>query len=257
MSQQASNLALATPPARADHSQYTVGSRLEISQILTGIMRHGALVSAAIGGTEFFLTSILAIDDEHDCLLLDCARDPRQNQHALNKRSLACSTALDKVRIEFTCDHVVAATHGGREAFQTRLPRKMMRLQRREYYRMPTPIVSPVKCTLTIAKSDASAKIDLNLHDISCGGIAVVTPAEIFTPVLGNEYGCTIHLPGASTVQTQVRACNAFPLKLANGKITQRSGFAFVTLPQGMLSAIQRYIMNLERQRLLRGDRDR
>jgi flagellar brake protein len=249
MTQPALMLVENTPAASADASPFTVASRLEISQLLNGIMRQGALITAAIGRDEFFLTSILAIDDAEDLLLLDCARDPRQNQHALNKRALACSTALDKVKIEFICDHLIAVAYDGREAFQARLPRQMQRLQRREYYRMATPIISPIKCTLTVSTADASAKIDLNLHDISCGGMAVITPPEIFTPALGTHYDCTIHLPGTTGVRTRVQACNAFMLKLANGKVTQRSGFAFVNMPESILATIQRFIMNLERQR--------
>jgi c-di-GMP-binding flagellar brake protein YcgR len=58
-----------------------------------------------------------------------------------------------------------------------------------------------------------------------------------------------LHLPGTAALRTRVQARNAYMMKLANGKITQRSGFAFVNLRESMLSTIQRYIMSLERQR--------
>ena len=40
---------------------------------------------------------------------------------------------------------------------------------------------------------------------------------------------------------------------LDNGKVTERSGFAFVNLTENQLSTIQRYIMDLERLRKGRG----
>jgi hypothetical protein len=41
-------------------------------------------------------------------------------------------------------------------------------------------------------------------------------------------------------------------ITLADGKITERSGFAFVNLTENQVSAVQRYIMELERQRKAR-----
>ena len=40
-------------------------------------------------------------------------------------------------------------------------------------------------------------------------------------------------------------------ITLANGKTSQRSGFAFVRPAESLLATIQRYIMNLERVRRL------
>ena len=117
------------------------------------------------------------------------------------------------------------------------------------------PITAPVKCTLSAVDGDAPAAVQLNLIDISCGGIAVLTPPEMFSPELGNHYACTIHLPGIPALRMKVQARNGFMVKLASGKPMQRNGFAFVNLPESMLSAIQRYIMNVERERRTRAAR--
>jgi c-di-GMP-binding flagellar brake protein YcgR len=93
------------------------------------------------------------------------------------------------------------------------------------------------------------ASVELSLIDISCGGIAVLTPPELFRPELGACYDCTIHLPGATALRTRVQARNAFMMTLASGKSAQRAGFAFVDLRESMLATIQRYIMGLERKR--------
>ena len=130
-----------------------------------------------------------------------------------------------------------------------------MRLQRREYYRMAIPVSAPVKCTLSAVDGDTSAAVQLNVLDISCGGIAVLTPPEMFSPELGNHYACTIQLPGIPPLRMKVQARNGFMVKLATGKPMQRNGFAFVNLPENMLAAIQRYIMNVERERRTRAAR--
>jgi c-di-GMP-binding flagellar brake protein YcgR len=238
-----------------DYHQYAIASRIEINQLLHGIMRQTALVTASVGNDDSFLTTIVAIDEDEECLLLERARQSDQAQRVLKKQRLLCSTSLDKVKIQFVCEEIEAVEYEGSPAFRSALPQEMMRLQRREYYRMAIPASAPVKCTLSAVDGDSSAVVQLNLLDISCGGFAVLTPPEMFSPELGAHYACTIQLPGISALRAKVQARNGFMLKLANGKPTQRSGFAFVNLPESMLSSIQRYIMNVERDRRTRAAR--
>jgi c-di-GMP-binding flagellar brake protein YcgR len=235
--------------AGIDYDQYAIASRLEISQILHAIMRHAGLITASVGGEDFFLTSIVRIDDEAGYLMLECERNGRHVERILAKQRLLCSTTLDKIKIQFVCEHIEIAVCDGRDAFKAALPQDLLRLQRREYFRMTTPIATPVKCTVALPPGDRRATVELSLVDISCGGIAVLTPQELFTPELGACYDCTIHLPGAAALRARVQARNAYMTKLANGKSAQRSGFAFVDLRESMLATIQRYIMGLERQR--------
>ncbi len=243
--------AVATQPL--DENQYTVSARLEISQILNGIMRQKALITASPGGDDFFLTSIVAIDDKRGCVTLECGRQQQQVQNVLKKQRLHCATTLDKVRIEFTCEGLEMAGNDSEPAFRTPLPRELLRLQRREHFRIPVPLGTPVKCTLSAidGPNPGSASVELTLHDISCGGLAVITPPSLFTPDLGVKYNCVIALPGTAGVRAVVQARNAFMITLANGKTSQRSGFAFVRPAESLLATIQRYIMNLERVRRL------
>ena len=238
-------------PADSDNSQYTVSSRLEIAKILSAIMRQNALITASPGEGSFFLTSILSIDQDNDTLLLDCGRQQTQIEQVLQKQQLLCSTALDKVKIEFACDRITTVGSGAEMAFRMPLPRKMLRLQRREYFRVPIPLTSKIQCVISPLQPNPAlpAKIELAVHDISSGGIAVITPATLFTPELGTEYNVVIGLPGTPGVRARVQARNAFMITLPNGKVTQRSGFAFVDPSENVLALIQRYIMNLERTR--------
>jgi c-di-GMP-binding flagellar brake protein YcgR len=235
--------------AAIDYHQYSIASRLEISQILRAIMRNAGLITASVGGSEFFLTSIVRVDDEAGYMMLECERGGKHVGRVLDKQHLLCSTSLDKIKIQFVCAGIEATQCDGRDAFKAPLPVELLRLQRREYFRMTTPIANPVKCTLSLPHNDTRATVELSLIDISCGGIAVMTPHELFSPELGATYDCVLHLPGTTALRTRAQARNAYMMKLANGKITQRTGFAFVNLRESMLSVIQRYIMGLERQR--------
>jgi c-di-GMP-binding flagellar brake protein YcgR len=235
--------------AAVDYDQYSISSRMEISQILRGIMRHAGLITASVGGDDFFLTSLISINDDDGYLMLECDRNGVHMERILKKQRLWCSTTLDKIKIQFACTDLELELCDGRDALKATLPQDLIRLQRRENYRMRTSVATPVKCTITLPRSNVRASVDLSLVDISCGGIAVLTPPELFTPELGAHYDCAIHLPGTAALRTRVQARNAFMLNLANGKVAQRSGFMFLDLRESMLATIQRYIMTLERQR--------
>jgi c-di-GMP-binding flagellar brake protein YcgR len=233
----------------ADYHQYAVASRLEINQILQALTRHAALITATIAGEDFFLTSIIKIDDNAGYLILEGERTGRDVGRIMNRQRLLCNTTLDKIKIQFVCEGLEIVDCDGRDAFKTPLPQDLRRLQRREAYRISTPITTPVKCTILVPRGDTHAAVELRLIDISCGGISVLLPPELFTPELGTHYDCTIHLPGTAALRTRVQARNAFMINLTGGKVAQRSGFAFVDLRESMLATVQRYIMALERQR--------
>ena len=258
MSGHAAHVAEVDSREAIDDNQYTVASRLEIAQILNAIMRQNTLITASPGGDDFFLTSIVSVDDRTDCLMLECGRHQQQIQSALKKQRLMCSTSLDKVKIRFLCEGIEIAGSEREPLLKMPLPRELLRLQRREHFRIGTPMSGAVKCTITALDADQTqaGNVELNLHDISCGGIAVMTPPTLFTPELGTKYNCLIGLPGTAGVRAVIQARNAFMITLANGKVTQRSGFAFVKPAESLLATIQRYIMNLERTRRMK-DRDR
>lgn len=235
----------------ANNSQYTVNSRLEITKILSAIMRQNALITASPSEGSFFLTTIHSIDQDNNTLLLSCGREQLQIEQVIQKQRLLCSTALDKVKIEFVCEGISTVGAGTEMSFRMPLPRSLLRLQRREYFRAHVPMLTKIQCVISPLQADPSlpAEIELAVHDISSGGIAVITPATLFTPAMGTEYNVVIGLPGTPGVRAKIQARNAFMITLPNGKVSQRSGFAFVDPSENVLAMIQRYIMNLERTR--------
>ncbi|MEQ1772152.1 MAG: flagellar brake protein [Burkholderiales bacterium] len=243
-------------PAIAGHDNpFMVASHLEITHILHAILREATLITVTLDVNDFFLTSLLVIDEHTNCMLLERGRGRPHLSNALKSRRLSYSTTLDKVQIRFTCEGIEATTYDGVEVYKVPLPTELLRIQRREYYRVPTPIVAPVKCRISNAENTGDGSVELNLCDISCGGIAVRSQPAIFTPVLGERYSCTIHLLATTGLQVMTQARNAFMVTLLNGKIIQRSGFAFVDPPEQILTTIQRYILNLERQHRTRSGR--
>ncbi len=234
----------------ADWRQYITASQMEIRQLLHTMQRATIIITASLDGADdFFLTSVLALDQPPGTLTFECGLDRERNERVLRLRELLCTTRLDKIAVQFRCEQITAVEYQGRPAFSCVMPEELLRLQRREYYRIEAPLLSPLKCLVATVREGAPTVIELCVHDISCGGIGVLTPPALFVPELGKRYDTTLHLPGASTLRDEMVARSMFPITLPSGTITQRSGFAFTKLPNGMLTSVQRYIMNLERLR--------
>ena len=244
------------PAATRQENPFLVASRLEITHILQAMMRDAALISVNADADNFFLTSLLAIDEHAGCMYLERGRDKAGFAAAHKNRTLSYSATLNKVQIRFTCGSIEATHYAGQEVYKVPLPGELLRIQRREYYRVPTPIVNPVKCRITAGEDTSDASVELNLSDIGCGGIAVQSPPALFTPVLGAYYSSVILLPGTAGLRMAIQSRNAFMVTLRNGKITQRCGFAFLDPTENTLATIQRYIMTLERQRRNHAARD-
>lgn len=230
-------------------AQYLVHSELEIAFILRAIMHKNTLVSVYFShGNDFILTSILDIDAEHAEMVLDYGANDELNQHALQAEKLVFVTSQDQIKVQFVCDRIKETEFEGRGAFSVAIPQSLLRMQRREYYRIATPVIDPLKCTIPSPAADSSAQVIV--FDISCGGIAVIDhhPKIDFEP--GTIYDdCRMVLPEIGTLSFAIRVRSTSEVTLKNGLVCKRSGCEFIAMPEKIRALVQRYIMKLERER--------
>ncbi|HZW14162.1 MAG TPA: flagellar brake protein [Noviherbaspirillum sp.] len=236
-----------------DVSPYLVHSRREIISLLRAMEERGQLVSMhAGGGGDTVVTSVLTVDEASDMVVIDKAPSNLVNQRILDSDNVSFETVLDNIRIMFFADQVGECLFENLPALYISIPKSLVRLQRREHYRVSTPVASPVRCTITVPPDDNGAggtTVVVTLKDISCGGIAIVDEKKILDNTIGRVYkNCKIDLPGGMLdVTLQVR--NSVDLTLTTGKSLRKLGCMFVDLPNPMLAAVQRYITKLERER--------
>ena len=234
-----------------DDDRYAVTSSLEIGQILQNLARRAVLLRADLAGGGLFLTSIVAVDAAGGRMWLDTAASPDEVDRVLRAARIKCAGSLDKVQIQFQCSGMKADKYEGRPAFRVPLPQSLLRLQRREHFRIETPLVTPLKCLVTQIRDGRTVRVELIATDISCGGIAFGTAPGQFEPMAGEIYPCTIALPGGA-LNTAIEVHHTHIVKGTGGRESLRSGFSFVNPTGPMITAIQRYIMQLERERRAR-----
>jgi c-di-GMP-binding flagellar brake protein YcgR len=234
-----------------DASNYTVSWKKEIVHILRAVMERTELVSAYFNrGKNFILTSIIAVDPDEELVYLDFGANKEFNEKILDSEKIIFITAHDKVKVQFATNRVETARLEGRDVFRIALPKSLIKLQRREYYRVTTPMVKPLKCTVLMG---GGRKIEMTIADIGIGGVGVVIPPEDAVVEPGMVFnGCNLVLPEIGNIVATMEIRNVFELTLRNGLKTRRAGCQFVNLSANMQSMIQRYIIKIERERRAR-----
>jgi c-di-GMP-binding flagellar brake protein YcgR len=230
---------------------YEVQSRREIVALLRQIGEKKQLIRMKIKGeADVCVTSILDVDGDEGLFILDRSINREQNDRIVQARGVLCETYLDKIRILFSVSSVRDADFKGSGALVAEIPASLIRLQRREYYRMPTPVTHPVPALVPMPFELGGGNASFPLADISCGGVALLDNKMILNSTIGQTFtNCRIELPEIGTVTTSLQVRNALDVTMLNNKTSRRIGCMFVDISRGNMAAVQRYITKLERER--------
>ncbi len=233
-----------------DADRYLVRHSIEIERVLRDVMQGKAIVAAyGENGKDFLLTSIVAIEPKENAIYLGYGPDERLNAQLLEAHNATFATTHDQVRVQFSCDRVEAVVYGHEPAFRVPIPNELLRLQRREYYRLVTSVVNPVKCMI----NTEAGMLEALVVDISIGGVGILAYQENGELTAGETYhGCRISLPGAGEFALSLAVCTTFEITLKNGRHTNRAGCQFIELPPSVETEIQRYIIRVDRERRTR-----
>jgi c-di-GMP-binding flagellar brake protein YcgR len=245
-------------PGAADQSKYLIHSRLGIASILGTLHKAGSLVTAYFGsGNDFILTSIVAVKPEQNEVVMDYGADAAANQRALQARKITFVAAHERIKIQFVTASLRQVRFDGRDAFGMPLPAELLRLQRREYFRIATPLTRPLKCVIAPqgapVRAPVRAPAEVTIVDISCGGIAIIDSSEPADLEAGMCFrNCRILLPDIGTVTADMLIKSTFEVTLKNGARHKHAGCEFVDMPERNRALIQRYINKMERERKTR-----
>lgn len=202
------------------------------------------------GEADVCVTSILDVDPDSNTMILDRPVSREQIQRIVAAGTVRCETSLDKIRILFGADGLSEINYDGGTAVRANIPASLIRLQRREYYRMATPVSNPVRVTIPLPAEFGGKLEAFPLADISCGGIAILDNKQVLGTTIGQTYvGCRLDLPEIGPVMTSLQIRNSLDMTLLNNKTNRRLGCQFIDISRGNLAAVQRYITKLERER--------
>ena len=238
----------------ADHdallARYTLHSRADILFQLRAIQKRKLLVNLdLLDSRQIVVTSVLAVNETRNTLILDSARGDALNQELMSGKGAEFVAQLDGVSISFATGPVTWCTYEGLPALRIALPTSLVRLQRREHFRVPMPIANPVRCIVPSADGNTDP-ITTHLVDIGCGGVAIAETGGRLGPETGRILrDCRLLLPESDTITTSLEVRNSAQIRLPNGVFQTRLGCQFVDLPHDMATTLQRFVMDIERTR--------
>lgn len=233
-----------------DADRYLVRHSREIERVLHDVMQEKAIVAAyGENGKDFLLTSIIAVKPKQNAVYLGYGPDERLNALLLDAHNATFATTHEQVHVQFSCDRVERVVYEDEPAFRIAMPSELLRLQRREYFRLVTSVVNPVKCMINTEEGMLEALV----MDISIGGVGILAYQDNDGLAAGQTYhGCRISLPGSGEFALSLAVCTTFEITLKNGRQTHRAGCQFIDLPPSVETEIQRYIIRVDRERRAR-----
>jgi c-di-GMP-binding flagellar brake protein YcgR len=229
-------------------SDYEVTSKRQILAYLSAMHDKNQLLEVKPTGSSLTsLSAIVDIDDAQGIIIIDILKDEAVTQRAVDAGSVDIEGLLDHIKISFTSQNFEICEHEGRPAISLSIPDVLIRLQRREFYRVPTPIINPVLCKIPATSWDGPTSIALPVRNISSGGIQALDETMQIDSTLGKVYrNCTIYISAAENFSADLEVKNTYSAVTPGGHMGAKIGFQFVRLDGKSENILQKYINRLE-----------
>ena len=233
---------------RHENSPFALHNRKEIVFILEDLAKHHTAINLDTVEGIGLVTSVLVVDSDEGEVYLDISPDEIINEKIMRSRQITFSTQTGiKVRWHASLMQMASLSDG--EAFAMVIPSSIERIQRREYFRMTSLGSQALICKIPFG----AGCIEVPIVDISVGGIGVShkgTPHEIFA--MGEVLeGCSIDFPSTGEVLVRLRVCGVWTSSQSkSGEQMHHIGLEFVDLNRAIESVIQRYMVQLEHERI-------
>lgn len=230
--------------SNGEDSELLIRSKGEIQAILQTICERNAQCALYFDeGKNFFLSMLLAVDETG--IWIDPASRPIDNRHLLNSDETFFVSTYNQTKVQFAATDPKQVTYENKPAIFFPLPQKLLRLQRRDAYRLSTSLQQPLKCVLKPAANRAHI---ISVMDISVGGLSLECPEKDLELLPGNIYpDCEIVLPEVGTLTATIEVKNTFKVTTRAGKINQHAGCVFVKPNTNTIMPLQRYVAQMQR----------
>lgn len=232
-----------------DIEAYRITAPMEIGAVLRTLAQRGTFITIYVNeGRELILSRILEVDIKGKTFIFDVGGNAASNQVLLNSARSLVLAIPDGVKIQFAVGIVRNCQYQGGPALTAAFPPDLIKLQRREYYRLPTPIARPYRCQLLLSNGTREW---LNVHDVSLGGVGAWVPNEI-KPLIerGNTYNdVSFDFGSAGIMKLNFEVRSLRQLEQRPGQFAWMMGCQYASLARQTEANIQRLMAQLEAER--------
>jgi c-di-GMP-binding flagellar brake protein YcgR len=232
-------------PDSPELERFAIYSRVEIAATLRQLIEENVLVTAYFDeGPGFVVTALLAVNADFEELVFDSAPDEVGQRRLLASKQIVFVGFLESIKVQFVARLAEAAMFEGRPAFRVRMPETLLRLQRRDFFRVRPPMSKPATCLVPYA-GDSKQYESLRVLDLSVGGLAVMSYPEKFelptNQVIDN---CFLDLPGIGSISVSINVRHVD--RVPKDDKARRCGCEFVDMSAQSRVMLQRYVNKID-----------
>jgi c-di-GMP-binding flagellar brake protein YcgR len=232
-------------PDSPELESYKVYSRAEIVGTLRSLRDACVLVTAYFDADPGFgVTTLLAVDDVGGKLVFDALSVEVAQQRLLAAPKVTFVGFVEAIKLQFLVRGTQASTLEGKPSISVPFPDYVLRLQRRDAFRVRPPLSKPAICRLPLTGRAGEFEA-LRVLDISIGGLAVLTYPEKVDLSAGMVIdNCQLDLPGVggASVSLRVRHVDEVP----RDEKARRCGCEFLKMAPSVQLMLARYVNQLD-----------
>ncbi len=225
---------------------FTITFRQEILFYLRQLINDGDQISVAFNeGRDTILTILLDVDEEAGTLIFDWGSSEEVNKRFLVSEKNFFVATPQGIRNQFVTGKPKQITYKKRPAFSVALPKKYVRLQRRDYFRLKLPMTQRPPCLFNLADGPT---IEASVLDIGLGGLGLEVASSNVPCNIGDMVsGAKIHLNAVGDLS--VNFAIRYVGKLQRGaKTTTHIGCQFDHLSPAQEQQLQKFITVVQRE---------
>lgn len=230
----------------------TLAAPLEIAALLRELRdRRVAVKLHRTAGDSGLVSLVVDVEPGNARVAFDGSRSGAGHA-ALDGAVLEVDAEMDGIRIHFAAGPAESARLDGHDVLVAPLPASVLRVQRRAEFRIETPLAEPLYCRTEGGASTDGAESRFKVYDLSATGLALAWPKGLPEPAPGTRLeSCRIDLPGCGVLHAALEVVDLRDRRTAAGS-RRLVGCRFRELAGPSATVLQRYIINLQRERRAR-----
>ena len=230
-----------------DLERCTLSQRRDILFQLRSLIRQSERISVSFDeGRQSFLTVLIDISEKQGVLYFDMGGSEETNKTFLKSERCQFAGVVGGIQIHFNGKNPKITTHNGEKVLAVALPNTLLRLQRRDAFRLQLPSTKPYICRI---RRGTPEELALPLYDISVGGLGFQVPDLPSLEPMEKLDNCWIDLRESGMLTLTLEVRYAMATESRSHKPIWHIGCKFLNLTPLNETSIQRFMARIEVER--------
>lgn len=233
--------------AQDEENDFILHDAREILAVLRDLVQQRNRVALYYDDDSSMVLTLLLAADETG-IWVDAAANPLDNRRIERSHRIVFVSTHNMAKVQWVSTETTQGLYQNSAAFFLPLPRKLLRLQRRDYFRLLNTEPDALKCHIRPYAAKKHLHHEVTVMDISIGGVALVCAQDSVELTPGSTYqDCEIELPEVGILHTGIEVRNVFEVTTRNGEVKRRAGCLFVNPSPEATMMLQRYVAEAQR----------